>query len=241
MEEENEYSLSFLDVRVHRTVGGFSTSIYRKPTTTMLGTNFFSFLPLSAKLSGLSCRIFRAYKLSTSWVNFHKEVQFLTQFAKFNLFPDQLFYRLVNRFLEDLFRPKQPDVDSSLQVVYLKVPYFGPNTPKLVKNIQISISKVFPSYKIIFILVNDFKMNSFFRMKDILPAHLRSSVIYSYSCADCQARYVGQTGLQLQLRISKHLGLSYRTNRPLTSPENSAIRTHSSESRHDASKDSFKV
>src|ERR1700755_3002984 len=54
---ESNGSLPFLDISISHSSCGFSTSIYRKPTNTLLGTNFFSSIPLSHKIVGLRSRI----------------------------------------------------------------------------------------------------------------------------------------------------------------------------------------
>ena len=55
---------------------------------------------------------------------------------------------------------------------------------------------------------------------------LRSSLIYLFKCASCNAAYVGQIGLQLKVRIDKHRGVSFSTDLPLCSPVHSAIKDH---------------
>ena len=51
----------------------------------------------------------------------------------------------------------------------------------------------------------------FFKFKDVLPASLSSSVIYKYTCRECSASYIGMTSKQLKIRISQHMGRSFRT------------------------------
>ena len=46
-ELENNGSLSLLDINVTRTNGRFSTSVFHKPTSTGLFTNFNSFIPMT--------------------------------------------------------------------------------------------------------------------------------------------------------------------------------------------------
>ena len=48
-ELENNGSLSFLDINITRTNGRFSTSVFHKPTSTGLFTNFNSFIPVTYK------------------------------------------------------------------------------------------------------------------------------------------------------------------------------------------------
>ena len=65
-----------------------------------------------------------------------------------------------------------------------------------------------------------------FRFKDTVPLPLMSSLVYKYVCNRCQSVYIGKTSRHLSTRISEHMGVSYRTSVPLTSPPFSAIRNH---------------
>ena len=83
--------------------------------------------------------------------------------------------------------------------------------------------------------------NTFFPFKDRVPLMLRSLVVYKYTCASCNASYIGKTKHHLHTRVSQHLGISPRTNNPVASPVFSAIRTHSEETGHPIIRDNFKV
>ena len=241
MEEEHNNQLPFLDVLIQRQGDSLSTSIYRKPSSTLLGTNFFSFVPENFRLSGLRSRIYRALKISSNWVFFHNEMVFLREFSEFNLFPNKTFFSIVQSVLSDYFCPKQLIPDVPKLKSYIKIPYIGPNTSKLQNLIHKSLRHCFPAVQFIFIPINNCSISSFFRFKDRIPDFLRSSVVYKYTCADCKTRYIGQTGLQLKLRICKHLGVSHRTGRSITSPETSAIRKHASDAGHSIEVDSFEI
>ena len=56
--------------------------------------------------------------------------------------------------------------------------------------------------------------------------HLKSSVVYKFSCAQCASEYVGMTARTLSTRVDKHVGVSYRTGACLTQPPHLAIRDH---------------
>ena len=234
-------SLSFLDVSVRHTDGSFVSSVFHKPTSTLLGTNFFSFTPFKFKISGISSKIFRAFNICSSWESFHLELEYILRYTNFNLFPTDILYNLVNKFLNNIFQPLTPIPKVPKLKVYLKIPFLGPQTDALVRQLKPLFNNCFPYVQFIFIPINNLKISSFFRLKDSIPMLLRSSVIYKYTCADCQSRYIGQTGLQMKIRISKHRGVSYRTNLPLTSPENSSIRTHFDDTGHNISQDGFSI
>ena len=112
-------------------------------------------------------------------------------------------------------------------------------THTLINTLKPILSRQFPAASFIFIPINSLKIGNFFRCKDTIPKDLRSSVVYLYKCASCNTRYVGQTGLQLQIRIAKHKGISHRTDLPLTSPEFSSIRNHAHHMDHAITNDSF--
>ena len=81
---------------------------------------------------------------------------------------------------------------------------------------------------------------NFFKFKDRVPLSLASSVVYQYTCRQCSATYICETKKQLRVRISQHKGISFRTNRPLSSFDSSKIYEHAFDSNHPISDDSFK-
>ena len=82
---------------------------------------------------------------------------------------------------------------------------------------------------------------SFFPYKDRIPSLVASSVIYKYSCGQCPATYIGETQMQLKVRISQHKGISYRTDVPYSAPTNSSIRDHALNSDHPILNSNFKI
>lgn len=48
------------------------------------------------------------------------------------------------------------------------------------------------------------KVGSFFTGKSVLPAALRSNVVYKFICSSCGAAYVGETKRHLRTRIAEH-------------------------------------
>ena len=66
-----------------------------------------------------------------------------------------------------------------------------------------------------------------FNYKERLPIHLRSSLVYKFSCTRCAYEYVGLTSRSLHTRVREHEGKSHRTGAPLSVPSHSNIRLHS--------------
>ena len=82
---------------------------------------------------------------------------------------------------------------------------------------------------------------AFFPYKDTTSSLLVSNIVYQYTCPTCKSRYIGESRRNLTLRIAEHRGVSPRTNRPLSHPSYSAIRTHTLNSQHPFPIDDFKI
>ena len=64
----------------------------------------------------------------------------------------------------------------------------------------------------------------------------KSGVVYEISCADCTAKYVGQTGRNLSQRVKEHRGATENGQ-----PEKSGIAQHAWEAHHEIAWDNIKV
>ena len=60
------------------------------------------------------------------------------------------------------------------------------------------------------------KISSYFSLKDVIPPHIKSYVIYKYVCANCNICYIGETTKQFFVRTNEHLHMD----------KNSAIYRH---------------
>ena len=180
--------------------------------------------------------------LCSSWDLFHQEIQYLKKFCDFNLFPKNVIDSLTKSFLENIYRPplSSPN-EHDPPPLYIKLPFLCSYYSKLFKELRTTLSKHLPNHSVRIISTNSLSLQSFFRVKESVPIALRSNLVYLYKCFSCDAEYVGQSSLQLRARSSKHMGLSFRTNRPITSPEHSAIRLHAETSNHPFNFCNFKI
>src|SRR5215469_12718355 len=232
LEIENNHSLPFLDILITHHNTSFHTSVYRKPSNTLLGTNYFSFTHKKFILSSIHTTLIRAYRLSSNWSLFHQEITFLRKFFSFNLYPNTTLDLHINKLLNKILNPPPIHLTAPQLKIYIKIPFLGHLSPQLHKDILKLIHKHIPQSKLTLIPHNPITIKTFFNIKDTLPVLCRSSVVYKYTCGSCNASYIGHTGLHLHERISKHRGLSFRTNRPLSQPEHSQIRQHSLQHDH---------
>ena len=74
------------------------------------------------------------------------------------------------------------------------------------------------------------KIRNLFSFKDKLPTHLRSKILYRYTCDGCNSIYLGKTKRHFLVRAYEHLGLSLRTGKKFTynpnNGNNTAILNH---------------
>ena len=112
-----------------------------------------------------------------------------------------------------------------------KIPYFGHKSVQFGLQISKLIEQNFYHLKPNAIQVNSNKISNIFSYKDKLPKNLQSSVVYQYSCPqECGSVYVGSTVRTLETRIAEHRGVSIRSNKALSTPSHSSIRSHHSSS-----------
>ena len=208
-EKQNNDRLPFLDININlNNQGSFWTSIYRKPTFTGLFTNFKSFVPFSYKLALINTLIHRVYKICNSWTLFHNDICNLTKILKRNSYPPKLINRQINKYLNKQYifsnNTCGKDVEKEINKYYFKIPFIG----KKSKETKIRISEISQRYCKNLKVITCFsllKIGSFFSVKDKTPTAQKSSIVYLFSCAGCNASYIGETIRKLSDRADEHL------------------------------------
>ena len=162
-------------------------------------------------------------------------------FFKKNSFSHQVVQKLFKKSLQNLYNPKPQCSTVERKPVFINLPCLGKDSFIIKKNVKLLISRFYPQVKPIFCFRTSFTIGSLFRVKEMIPLDLMSSVVYLYSCGQCTSSYVGQTSKQLKVRVSQHKGFSFRTNNPLTTPEKSNILHHSLTTNHPITVENFKI
>ena len=241
MEMEQDQELSFLDVNVKRCSGKIETSVYRKPSFTGLGTSFFSFVSYRFKICAIKTLIHRAYHICSNFQSIHREFNFIKSFFKYNGFPESLVNSNINKFLNKIYDPPIKVCTVSKLQKYVVLPYFGPQSEKLKKELCLMLSKFYSYMDVKIVLKNSHTIGSLFRFKDRIPIACQSSVVYSFCCASCDASYIGSTKRSLHCRFEQHLGRSHRTGMWLSRPDPSPIRSHADTCTSNISIKDFKI
>ena len=87
LEKENNKFLSFLDIHIKNEGNCFSTSVSWKKTSIGLFTQFNSFTAMSYKIGLVKCLIHRAFKISSSYIIFHNELEKVKLSLQKNMHP----------------------------------------------------------------------------------------------------------------------------------------------------------
>ena len=204
METEVNKSIPFLDVLItSSTDGTFQTSVYRKSTFMGLFMNFLSFSPIFYKLGLIKTLIDRVYKICYDRSTFNKEVSKVKGYLCKNAYPPQLIDKQIKNYLDKIGQEKV-DNENSDNVSYLKLPFIGTYS-KFVQNKVQHLCKQFCKNTNVKLVFSSQKLASFFSTKDKMPIALRSNVVYKFTCACCNARYVGETTRHYNVRVNEHL------------------------------------
>ena len=227
METEENSQIPFLDIMVKKENNNIDLSIYRKPTYTGLGVNFLSKCYECFKINTFNTMFFRAYKLSSSYANFHHEIEFLKNFFTNNGFTLNIFYKNLRKFLNNTISPSPPKFGPKKMKPYFRFPYLNDETNKYLKSeINKLCNKYCPQVSPQLTFFNNNKLKQFVNHKETLPKKFDSLVVYEFVCPSCQLAYISSTKKTIYSRYHEHKGTSNRTGRSLTRPLYSTIREH---------------
>ena len=206
MEKETNKFLPILDVLVKNEGRIFTTSVYRKKTAIGLFTQYNSCTPFSYKIGLIKCLVHTAFKISSSYIIFHNEINKIRNILQKNMYPIFVIDNQIKRFLEMQYTTiSNENTVNNNKKVYFKIPYIRTfsNATKIKLN-QIC-DKCCKNTNIV-VAFSPLKIGSFFSCKDSIPKFLQSYVVYQFTCAGYNACYIGETKRHLKTRIEEHLG-----------------------------------
>ena len=113
-----ENKIPFLDVMVRMNSDSFTTTVYRKPTNMGTCLNGNSDCVDRYKISVINSYINRAFNISNSWEDFHKEVTFIKQMLINNDYSNTLVDNQINQFISRKIEPNQTNEEKTSIPVY---------------------------------------------------------------------------------------------------------------------------
>ena len=96
VEFEENSQLPFLDMIILNNKGTLSSRWYRKPTDTGLTLNFHALAPLKYKKSVVSSFIYRIFRASSDWTQFHAGLTEALETLNCNQYPESFIYPIVH-------------------------------------------------------------------------------------------------------------------------------------------------
>ena len=205
LEKESNKFLSFLDALIKNEGNCFSTSVYRKKTSVGLFTQFNSFTPISYKIGLVRCLIYRAFKMSSSYIIFNNELEKVKILLQKNMYPKSVIDNQIKTFLDKHFTVDSGTISEKPKTLHyslLHIGHFSHVTEKKLKHICEGFCKDI-DISITFSLI---KLSSFFSCKDNLPKSRQSYIVYQFIYAGCKVCYIGETKHHLNTRIEEHFG-----------------------------------
>ena len=172
-------------------------------------TTFLSFTPLCYKLGLVKTLIDRIFKINNTWLGFHKDIQKLFVILRKNLYPEHVLNSIIHRYISkavkgDNARPVAGVEPQESPKFYFGIPCIGRFSGMARRRVRVLVNR-FCKPVDIGLVFSTFKVKSLFSVKDPLPDGLRARVVYKFSCASCNACYVGETGRHFAARVRERL------------------------------------
>ena len=169
------------------------------------------------KFGLIQCLLHRAYTISSSWLTFSQEVDFLKGVFSQNGYPEDLFTSCLRRFVNNKCNKSIQNSkikEDRVETIFF-IPYIG--LPSIIFSWK--LKELFKKYYCIDIRIvfTSFKVKNYFSLKCCTPLPLLANVVYKFKCLrDANNIYIGKTIRHLATRVKEHG----------TSPSPSAVSNH---------------
>ena len=177
----------------------------------------------------------RGFRICSSYLAFHNEILFLKNILLQSGYPLKFIEQQIKKTLSK-FYPTTDDISSQTTSQSDDVPragnllfvtyFLGSHSEILSKDLRKLMLEYFPTFNFKIIYKSGSVIGDLFGYKDKLPLRCMSHFIYMYTCDGRNAFYIGKSYRQYKVRVSEHLGKSYRTGDLSTKPPASHIRDH---------------
>ena len=125
IEKASNKFLSFLDILIKNEGNRFSTSVYTKKTSIRLFTQFHSFTPMSYKIGLIKCLIQRAFKIISSYIIFHNELEKIKILVQKNMYPKSVIDNQIKTFLDKQFTVDSGTTSEKQKTLHYSLPFIG--------------------------------------------------------------------------------------------------------------------
>ena len=244
VEEEDNNSLSFLDIKITRVEGELTTSIYRKKTFSGVYMNYNSFLPRDYKRGLIHTLLHRAYTICSDYSKLHQEISRLKMIWQKNSFPLSFIDRCIKKFLDSIFvkRTSSKPVSTKKEVM-ICTEFLGKVSIQMKKKLQQIFRECGKGIRLRIVFKSPNRLRTGFSFKDPVPIDMDSFLLYKYTCDTCNCVYIGETTRHYLVRTSEHLRISILTGDGLSYNEKSAtaVAQHSHIHNHPSGIENFQI
>ena len=196
MEEEQEGSLPFMDVRfIRESHGELGTEVYKKPTHTNRYVQFDSHQPIGVKSGVVQCLASRAIMVSSSEKKQRKEFCKIKKALAGNGYPKKFVERAINKQIRRQGlkgnNKKQDDGIKSKTIARIL----------FIDGISQEVKWIMREANVKCVFSNDSTLESLYCYKDPLPSEKQQNVVYAIKCRTCDEEYIGETRRALAVRV----------------------------------------
>ena len=191
-EIEENGKLPFLDCLVSRDNNELRTTVYRKPTHTDRLLDESSYNPTSHKATTIKTLTRRAQLVCDTPDSLRDENRYLERVFRKNNYNSDFIRR-------NIYRPTEVDATNMnpTPVTTVTIPY--------IKGTSETISRILQPYNIRVAHKPTTTLRHLLtNVKDRDEPSNRQGAVYKIKCSDCQASYIGETGRNLNTRLTEH-------------------------------------
>ncbi|CAF4885849.1 unnamed protein product, partial [Rotaria socialis] len=209
---EDGDKLEFLDVLITRSTECqlFQTTIYRKPTYTGLLMNYHSYVPMQYKNDGIITMVNRSLIICSTYTSLAAEFNEIRRIGLLNGYTSSFIDTIIGIKLIQ-YRKKNNDVIQSPQTgsdvkkrMYVEIPFIENATKEFRNKITHLCNKLRPDLDIQFFMKPPPAVQMLYQTKDPINKKMKSDVVYSINCTQCQHSYIGKTERQCIKRLHEH-------------------------------------
>ena len=179
-EEEQNDSMSFLDIKITREVGKLTTSVYRKKTFSGVYLNFGSFLPVDYKKGLIATLLHRTYTICSDYGKLHDEIKKLKIIWRKNNFLLFFIDKCIKKFLDKVFIKKPPNELPTKKEFTVSIVFLGRISIQIKKKLQSAFRELCPGLKLKVVFSSPNRIRNGFMFKDKLPRELDSMCLYKF-------------------------------------------------------------
>ena len=163
-----------------------------------------SFTAYTYKIGLIKTLCDRANKINSSMELCKVDLNIISDTLQKNLFPKYLIQKVFDEYGKEERAQPLSEGEAPTEPRNYKLPFVGRYSTIAKKKIRSLLDSYCKDIEIRLIFM-PFKVGQYFSAKCQIPKMLTSHVVYKFSCAGCNACYIGETARYLSTRVSEHL------------------------------------